>query len=339
MRALKASGSDAGCATGAPCLEPGGGLQALVGLVRKVVDGQRHDVVGQVGGDHVLLRDAGDVRSAGQAHDHLQLILEHVDHADDAVLAVGGKGVQHGPAHTHSLCSQSNRLEDIATAAHATIDEDGEVLLGGTLCLDGFHDLRQDLDARAAGVQLTTTVVGEHATGKASLVSHDRVLGALHTLQEHLHLGDALEPRHILPIEAGVNVAADGSGGALGTINGSFILVVALHIGTLLGELVAHVLLTSAKLWCIHGDEKGLHTCILELGHVLLAAGSLRVHVELAEDDLVRRTRLQHLVQGVGAQRGQHVRHARLLGGLHDCELALLMGQLGESRGCEVKRE
>ena len=301
-----------------PRLEPGGGLQALVGLVREVVDGQGHDVVGEVGGDHVLLRDAGDVRGAGQAHDHLQLVLEHVDHADDAVLAVGGQGVQHRSAHAHGLGAEGHRLEDVAAAAHAAIDEDGEVLLGGTLCPDGLHDLREDLDARATGVQLASTVVGQHAASKTGLVGHHRILRALDALQQHLHLGDALEPRHILPVEARVDVAADGAGGTLGAVHSTFILVVALHVGALLGELVAHVLLAAAELRRIHGHEEGLHTRLLQLGHVLLAAGPLRVHVELAEDHLVRGARRQHLVQGVGAQRGQHVRHARLLGGLAD---------------------
>ena len=282
----------------------------------EVVDWQGHDVVGQVGGDHVLLRDAGDVGGAGQAHDHLQLVLEHVDHAHDAVLAVGGQGVEHRPAHAHGLGAQGHGLEDVAAAAHAAVDEDSEVLLGGALRPDSLHDLRQHLDARTAGVQLAATVVGEHAAGQATLVGHHGVLRALDALQQHLHLGDALEPRHVLPVEAGVDVAADGAGGALGAVHSALVLVVALHVGALLGELVAHVLLAAAQLRGIHRHEEGLDTGLLQLGHVLLAAGPLRVHVQLAEDHLVRCAGLQHLVQRVGAQRGQHVRHARLLGGL-----------------------
>ena len=277
-------------------------------------------MVGQVGGDDVLLGDAGDVGRAGQAHDHLKLILEHVDHAHDAVLAVGGKGVEHRTAHTHGLRTQGNSLEDVTATADATIDEDREVLLGGALGLDSLHDLRQDLDARAAGVQLAATVVGEHAAGETRLEGHHGILRALHTLQQHLHLGDALEPRHVLPVEARVNIAADGSGGALRAVHCTFVLIVTLHVGALLGELVAHVLLTAAQLRSIHGHEERLHTCCLKLCNVLLAAGPLRVHVQLAEDHLVRRAGRQHLVQGVAAQGGQHVRHARLLGCLAESE-------------------
>ena len=217
-------------------------LQALVGLHGKVVHGQRHDVVCQVGGDDVLLRDRGDVGGAGQAHDHLQLVLQHVDHADDAVLAVGRQGVEHGTAGATGLSTQRASLEDVAASAHAAVDEDGESLLGGACLLQCLHHLRQHLDACTAGVQLTAAMVGQHAASQASVVRLHCVFGALHALEQHLHLGDALQPRHVLPVEARVNVAADGSGGSLGSIHAAIVLLVTLHVRALLSELVAHVL-------------------------------------------------------------------------------------------------
>ena len=96
--------------------ELGGGLQALVGALDKEVCGERHDVVGQIGDDHVLLGNAWDVGCAGEAHHHLELILQHVHHADDAVHAIGSQGVEDRAAHTHCLCPQSHGLEDVAAA-------------------------------------------------------------------------------------------------------------------------------------------------------------------------------------------------------------------------------
>lgn len=44
--------------------------------------------------------------------------------------------------------------------------------------------------------------------------------------------------KELLPVEAGVDVAADGSGSALGSIHGTIFLIIPLHIGALLSELV-----------------------------------------------------------------------------------------------------
>mmetsp|Transcript_39042 Transcript_39042/g.79836 ORF Transcript_39042/g.79836 Transcript_39042/m.79836 type:complete len:543 (+) Transcript_39042:106-1734(+) len=325
------------CSASPADLKLGCWLQALVGLHGEVVHGEWHDVVSQVGGDHVLLSDGWDVWCASQAHDHLQLVLQHVDHAHDAVLAVRGQGVQDRTAHTAGLRTQSNCLEDVATTTDTSINENGKVLLGSACLLQGFHDLRQHLNARTAGVELTSTVVGQDAASQTSLEGLNGILSTLHTLQEHLHGGNLLEPWHVLPVEARVNVAADGTSGSLGTVHCAFILIITLHIGALLSELVAHVLLTTSQLRSIHGHEQCLDACLLKLGDVLLRSGPLRIHVELREHHLVRSPSFQHLVQGVGAQSWQHVGHPRLLGGLHNGQFSLLVGQLGQSRCGEVQ--
>mmetsp|Transcript_68148 Transcript_68148/g.112097 ORF Transcript_68148/g.112097 Transcript_68148/m.112097 type:complete len:219 (+) Transcript_68148:238-894(+) len=218
----------------------------------------------------MLLRDAWDVGCAGQTHHHLKFILQHVHHSHDAVHAIGGKGVQDWAANAHSLCSQCNGFEDVSTAANTTINEHSEGLLGGTSLLQGFHDFWQNLDAGAASVQLSSTVVRQDAARQARLESHHGILRALHAFQQDLHLGNALQPRHVLPVESRIDVAADGTCSALRTINCSFIFIVALHIRALLSELVAHVLLTTSQLRSIHGHEQCLDACLLKLGDVLL---------------------------------------------------------------------
>mmetsp|Transcript_28885 Transcript_28885/g.51663 ORF Transcript_28885/g.51663 Transcript_28885/m.51663 type:complete len:254 (+) Transcript_28885:472-1233(+) len=180
-------------------------------------------------------------------------------------------------------------------------------------------------------------MVGEDAALQASLVRQDGILTTLHALQQHLHLGDALEPRHVVPAKAGVDVGADGTCGALRTVNSTFFLIAVLHIGALLSELAAHILLASAQLRSIHRHEERLDAGSLQLLHVYLRARALRVHVELRKHQLARRPGFQHLVQGVGAERGQHVRHAGLGCGLHDAHLAVLVRELGQGRGREVQ--
>mmetsp|Transcript_5803 Transcript_5803/g.18609 ORF Transcript_5803/g.18609 Transcript_5803/m.18609 type:complete len:300 (-) Transcript_5803:877-1776(-) len=252
--------------------EPGRRQQRHVGLLDQAVLRQRHDVVAKVLGDDVLRRDVRDARGAAQAHDHLQLVLQHVHHAHDALVAVGRQGVEHRPPHAATLRAQGHGLEDVGAAADATVNKDGKVLLRRTSPLQRLHDLRQDLDARPASVELPAAVVRENATGEAGPVGHDGVFPTLDALQQHLHLGDVLEPRHVLPAKARVNVAADGAGGALRAVDLASILVVALHIGPLLRELVAHVLLAPSKLRRVHRHEERANAGRLELLHVLLCA-------------------------------------------------------------------
>eukprot|EP00446_Apocalathium_sp_SHHI-4_P032996 CAMPEP_0177229084 /NCGR_PEP_ID=MMETSP0367-20130122/41503_1 /TAXON_ID=447022 ORGANISM="Scrippsiella hangoei-like, Strain SHHI-4" /NCGR_SAMPLE_ID=MMETSP0367 /ASSEMBLY_ACC=CAM_ASM_000362 /LENGTH=119 /DNA_ID=CAMNT_0018679445 /DNA_START=648 /DNA_END=1004 /DNA_ORIENTATION=+ len=100
---------------------PGGGEQRHVGAHREVVRGQRHDVVGQVPRDDVLMGDAGDGGSAAQAHDHGELVLQHVDHANDALLAIRGQRVEHRPADANARGTEGDGFEDVATTTDAAI--------------------------------------------------------------------------------------------------------------------------------------------------------------------------------------------------------------------------
>mmetsp|Transcript_27249 Transcript_27249/g.77344 ORF Transcript_27249/g.77344 Transcript_27249/m.77344 type:complete len:541 (-) Transcript_27249:51-1673(-) len=323
----------------AGCSHPGGRQQRLVRGLHQVVARKRHDVVRQVLRDHMLLRDAGDAGRAAEAHHHLQLVLQHVHHAHDALLAVGRQGVQHRPPDADAGGAQGHGLEDVRASPDAAVHEDGEVLALRAGLAQRLHDLGQDLDTRAASVQLPAAVVREHTARQAGLVGHDSVLSALHALQQDLHLRDALEPRHILPRQAGVDVAADGTGRALGAVDLALVLLVGLDVGALLRELVAHVLLPPSELRSVHGDEERLDARRLQLLHVFLRARTLRVHVELREELLPGRARGEHLLERVGAQRRQHVRHARLLRGPHDGHLPVIVCQLPQGGRCKVERQ
>mmetsp|Transcript_108982 Transcript_108982/g.273079 ORF Transcript_108982/g.273079 Transcript_108982/m.273079 type:complete len:306 (-) Transcript_108982:621-1538(-) len=287
----------------------------------------------------MLRGNAGDIRCAAQPHHHHQLVLQHMHHAYDALVTIGGQGVEHWPPNTHAGCTQRHGFEDVRTTADAAIHEYGKSLPCGARLAQGLHNFWQHLDARAASVELPAAVVGEHAASEPGLVGHHCVLGALHALQEHLHLGDALQPGHIVPAEAGVDVAADRPCGTLRAVHLTGVLVVTLHVRALLRELVPHVLLPAAELGRIHCHKQCLHPRVLELLHVLLRPRALRVHVQLREELLPGQARLKHLVERVGTQRGQHVWHPSLVRGAHDAHLAVGMRELCQRRRCEVERQ
>mmetsp|Transcript_30062 Transcript_30062/g.75705 ORF Transcript_30062/g.75705 Transcript_30062/m.75705 type:complete len:289 (-) Transcript_30062:322-1188(-) len=287
----------------------------------------------------MILCDAGHIGRAAQPHHHHQLILKHVNHAHDALVPVRGQGVEHRPTHADASSTQRNRLEDVCTTADAAIHEYGKSLPCGARLAQGLHNFWQHLDARAAGVELPAAVVGEHAASEPGLVGHHCVLGALHALQEHLHLGDAFQPRHIVPAKARVDVTADRPRGTLRAVHLTGVLVVTLHVRALLRELVPHVLLPAAELGRIHCHEKCLHARVLELLHVLLRPRALRVHVQLREELLPGQARLKHLIERVGAQCRQHVRYPGFVRRPDDAHLAVRVRQLRQRRRREVQRQ
>ena len=86
------------------------------------------------------------------------------------------------------------------------------------LGLESGDDFDENFDARASGVELTTTVVGEDDALHACFVCEHGVLGAADAFEDDWHwrgsmlqsmfhatgmneltLGDALEPRDVLP--------------------------------------------------------------------------------------------------------------------------------------------
>mmetsp|Transcript_62803 Transcript_62803/g.111570 ORF Transcript_62803/g.111570 Transcript_62803/m.111570 type:complete len:219 (-) Transcript_62803:851-1507(-) len=218
----------------------------------------------------MVFGDASSVWSACQAHDHLELILKHVHHADNAVLPVGGQGIEDWTTNSAGLRSQGHCLENVSTTSNSSINEDCEVLLLASCFLQCRHHLRQYFDAWAASVQLAAAVVGQHTAFQSSLVSCHGILTALHSLEQNRHLCDALEPRDVIPAKSWIDVAADCPGGPLGSVDLTFILITVLNIRALLRELVSHVLLASAQLRCIYRNEECLDTGSLELLDVLL---------------------------------------------------------------------
>jgi hypothetical protein len=76
-------------------------------------------------------------------------------HALDAGLAEGAKSPQTGPSDAHRLCADRQRLDDVAAAAEAAVDQYRNP------AGDGFDDFRQHLDGRADAVLDPPAMVGD----------------------------------------------------------------------------------------------------------------------------------------------------------------------------------
>ena len=150
----------------------------------------------------------------------------------DALVPVRRKRVDKRPSDAHRGRAERDRLEHVVGAAHAAVDEELEALIREgqpTLAPELAHDLDEHLEAGARELKLAPAVVREHDAGEARVVREQRVLPALHALEDERHcagaaagsdrwlgrgkgvkgerltLRNALEPGDVLPVEAWVD--------------------------------------------------------------------------------------------------------------------------------------
>lgn len=160
----------------------------LTCLVEQVILRHSDNVLVERMGIHHLGLELVDGACTEETHVHLELVSEDLDCALDALLAVRAERVEERAADTDSLRAERDRLEHIARAANTTVDEDLEVgVRVVALRPEGGDDLDEDLETRARGVELTTTVVGEDDTLDTGLVSQDRILRCRDTLENDGH--------------------------------------------------------------------------------------------------------------------------------------------------------
>ncbi|KAI6756640.1 hypothetical protein HG530_011238 [Fusarium avenaceum] len=128
------------------------------------------------------------------------LVLEDVDDLLDTV-NTEDVGVHERTAETNSLDTERQKLEDVSAVADTTVGKDLDLLedLGGLLV-----DLKSDLKAGGAAVELATTVVGENDSGSTVLDSKLGVLGGTNALDDDGELGHLLELLVVVPGDVGV---------------------------------------------------------------------------------------------------------------------------------------
>ena len=101
--------------------------------------------------------------------------------------------VQKRPPDTHRIRPERDGFEHVVRTAHTAIDEQLELLVGElepTPLAELAHDLDEDLEPRALGVELPTAMIGEHDALHARLVREHRVLSRANTLQDDRHYGE-----------------------------------------------------------------------------------------------------------------------------------------------------
>mmetsp|Transcript_7033 Transcript_7033/g.22615 ORF Transcript_7033/g.22615 Transcript_7033/m.22615 type:complete len:250 (-) Transcript_7033:712-1461(-) len=246
----------------------------------------------------MILCDGVDVGSPHQAHAHLKLVLEDLEHLTHAFRAERSERVNGGAPNAHCSCPKCKRFEDICTTPDAAVYKHLEVLLGVARFLaQRRHHFGENLDTRPCSVKLPAAVIGQNHSGAAIPQRQHGVLCALHAFENDRQRRDALEEFQVGPVEARVDERRDGPGHTLVTVDSAVLLVVALHIRALRGKFVAHVFFTTAELWGVHGDEERLDPACFKLGHVLSRALAVLVDIELRKDHLARRTSGEHFVQ------------------------------------------
>lgn len=273
-----------------------------------------------------------DARTPDETHVHLHLVLEELHGPLDAFLSIGAHGVQKGPSDAHALGTQTQGLDDVCCTTDAAVDEDFNLVLEAAGAQDG-HGLGENLDAGSRSVELTAAVVGQDDAVNADLDCAEHVFHALHALEDDGHLGDAPEPRDVLPAERGVDEAGDGARGSLRCV----CFLARLDIAPLVGELGAHVLLAAAELGRVDGDEESLAAAGLGVLDYFARDLAVLVHVELQPLDLVASLGVDDFVKRARRERGNHLDHVVLVRGSREDYFALWVAQLSESRGRDVE--
>lgn len=141
-------------------------------------------------------------------------VTTHLHSAVNTRQTVRRHGVQEGPANTDTLCTEAESLDDIRGTSYSAINVDLDLVLE-TVLPKLWHDLGQHLNTASSKVKLATTVVAEYYAIDTNADRLENVFCALYTLQNNGHLGDRLEPRNVLPRQAGVDERGNGASGTL----------------------------------------------------------------------------------------------------------------------------
>lgn len=106
---------------------------------------------------------------------------------------------QHGPW-------WATHLERVRTSAHTSVQEHLRA------ASHGRHHLWQRVQRRVHAVELSGPVVRHDDACNTVLDSQGGVLASHDALEKHRQAGDAFEPLHIRPLQAGIHVLADELG-------------------------------------------------------------------------------------------------------------------------------
>jgi hypothetical protein len=106
----------------------------------------------------------------------------------NARLTIGAEGVQETTTNADSGSTKRQSLENIASTAYTTINEDRKVRIGPwAASLKSSNNGWEVLETRKTGVELPTTVVTEDDTLDTRIISEESVLGGCDALEDNMH--------------------------------------------------------------------------------------------------------------------------------------------------------
>jgi len=144
---------------------------------------------------------AGDIGQPAEGHGQIQFIGDDLQDAADACFAQGAQAVQIGAADHGAAGAQRKSLEDVLARADTAIQPDFDVVA------DGVDDGRQGLDTAGRAVELAAAVIG-HDQGVGATGYGQACIGRFHdALKYQLAAPARLDPRYVVPVEGGVELA------------------------------------------------------------------------------------------------------------------------------------
>ncbi len=118
---------------------------------------------------------------------------EDVDRARDAHLPAGGEAVGVGAADEDGPGAEAERLDDVAAAADAAVDEDFGAVA------DRVEHLRQHAQRRGDAVQLPAAMVGDDDAVGSGVERLARVVRGVDALDEHRPVPGVADPAEVGP--------------------------------------------------------------------------------------------------------------------------------------------
>lgn len=144
-----------------------------------------------------------------------------------------------------------------------------------------------------------------------------------------LTFGDGAEPGNVLPREAWVDKRADSTSDTL--IFCDLVALLDFSVRSFVDLLHAHVLLTTAELRSIDGDEETLNAAGLGVLYVLPSDLTVAVDVELDEEGLVVCRGVDDFVERAGGEGGNHLDDIVVGTGTSDGQFTLWVAKLAKS--------
>ena len=225
---------------------------------------------------------------AEERHRDPDLVVEQLEHPDQAGLAGRGEAAAGEASDPNRLGAEGDRLDDVGSAHEAAVHDDRRP------AADRPDDLRQHLDGAPAVIQLAPAVVRDVHAVDAVVDRERRVLGRRDPLQHERDRVRVLEALDVVPAEPRLELEAAGARPPR------------------LDEAPGEVALAPAVAGGVHGEAEGGVAMVHGAPHPGVDPRVVAANVELEDAEVVRRRRDR--LEARVADRAEHLGHPELLG-------------------------